>query len=71
MDGPFVLGTGPMWGALYSALVASLLCLLFLGGLSAKVGGADVTTGALRVALWSALAMGVTAAVGSLLGAAV
>jgi VIT1/CCC1 family predicted Fe2+/Mn2+ transporter len=52
-------------------VVASLLCLLFLGGVSAKVGGADVTTGAVRVALWSALAMGVTAAVGALLGAAV
>ncbi|MDP8986352.1 MAG: VIT family protein [Pseudomonadota bacterium] len=49
-------------------VVTSLLCLLLLGGLSAKVGGADVTTGAVRVTLWSALAMGVTAAVGALLG---
>jgi VIT1/CCC1 family predicted Fe2+/Mn2+ transporter len=52
-------------------VAASLLCLLFLGGVSAKVGGADVMTGALRVALWSALAMGVTAGVGALLGTAV
>lgn len=57
------LGTG--------TVVASLSCLLFLGGVSAKVGGADVLTGALRVALWSALAMGVTAGVGALIGTAV
>ena len=49
-------------------VAASLLCLLLLGALSAKVGGADVRTGALRVALWSALAMAVTAGVGVLLG---
>jgi VIT1/CCC1 family predicted Fe2+/Mn2+ transporter len=48
---------------------ASLLCLLFLGGWSAKVGGADVRTGALRVAFWSALAMGVTMLVGTIAGA--
>ena len=49
-------------------LATSLLCLLFLGGISAKVGGANVIAGALRVALWSALAMGVTAGVGALVG---
>jgi VIT1/CCC1 family predicted Fe2+/Mn2+ transporter len=47
---------------------ASLLCLLFLGGWSARVGGADVRTGALRVAFWSALAMAVTSLVGALAG---
>lgn len=52
-------------------VAASLLCLLFLGGISARAGGAHVVTGALRVALWSALAMGVTALVGALLGKAV
>jgi vacuolar iron transporter family protein len=46
----------------------SLLCLLFLGGWSAKVGGADVRTGALRVAFWSALAMAVTTLVGAIAG---
>jgi VIT1/CCC1 family predicted Fe2+/Mn2+ transporter len=49
-------------------VAASLACLLFLGGLSAKVGGADIIRGALRVGLWSALAMAVTAGVGALLG---
>ncbi len=52
-------------------IAASLLALLVLGGVSAKVGGADVRTGALRVVLWSALAMGVTTGVGTLLGKAV
>jgi VIT1/CCC1 family predicted Fe2+/Mn2+ transporter len=52
-------------------VASSLVCLLFLGGLSARVGGAKVMTGALRVALWSALAMAVTAGVGALWGGAI
>ena len=52
-------------------VAVSLTCVLFLGGLSAKVGGADIRRGALRVAFWSALAMAVTALVGALAGAAV
>jgi VIT1/CCC1 family predicted Fe2+/Mn2+ transporter len=51
-----------------SIVVVSLLCLLLLGGWSAKVGGADVRTGALRVAFWSALAMAVTTLVGAIAG---
>jgi vacuolar iron transporter family protein len=47
---------------------AGLACLLLLGGWSARVGGANVRTGALRVAFWSALAMGVTTAVGAVVG---
>jgi VIT1/CCC1 family predicted Fe2+/Mn2+ transporter len=48
-----------------TAIVAvSLLCLLILGGWSAKVGGADMRAGALRVAFWSALAMAATGLVG-------
>jgi VIT1/CCC1 family predicted Fe2+/Mn2+ transporter len=47
---------------------ASLLCLFFLGAWSAGAGGADLMTGALRVTGWSALAMGVTAGVGALVG---
>jgi len=52
-------------------VASSLLSLLILGGVSAKVGGANVVTGALRVALWSALAMAVTAGVGALWGRAI
>ena len=47
---------------------ACLACLLILGGWSAKVGGANVRVGALRVAFWSALAMAVTTAVGAAVG---
>lgn len=52
-------------------VATSLACLLFLGGLSAKVGGANVVRGAVRVGLWSALAMAVTAGVGAILGPAI
>jgi VIT1/CCC1 family predicted Fe2+/Mn2+ transporter len=51
-----------------AVVFASLLCLLILGGWSAKVGGANVRTGALRVAFWSALAMGITTLVGAIAG---
>jgi VIT1/CCC1 family predicted Fe2+/Mn2+ transporter len=51
-----------------SIVIVSLVCLLILGGWSAKVGGADMRTGALRVAFWSALAMAVTALAGSIVG---
>jgi VIT1/CCC1 family predicted Fe2+/Mn2+ transporter len=54
---------------LITAIATSgLACLLFLGGWSAKVGGANVRVGALRVAFWSALAMAVTTAVGAAVG---
>jgi VIT1/CCC1 family predicted Fe2+/Mn2+ transporter len=49
-------------------VVTSLACLFFLGVISAAAGGAQVITAALRVTLWSALAMGVTAGVGALIG---
>jgi vacuolar iron transporter family protein len=49
-------------------VIASLVCLFGLGGVSAYAGGANIMTGAIRVALWSALAMGVTAGVGALIG---
>jgi vacuolar iron transporter family protein len=52
-----------------SIVAVSLMCLLVLGGWSAKVGGADVRTGAMRVAFWSALAMAVTTIVGAAAGA--
>ena len=41
-----------------------------LGGLAARAGGARVTVGAMRVTLWGALAMGLTAGVGALFGTA-
>ena len=49
---------------------ASLLFLAFLGGLAAHIGSANVATGIMRITFWSALAMGVTAGVGALIGTA-
>lgn len=51
--------------------IASLVFLAVLGGMAAQVGGARITTGALRVTIWGALAMALTAAVGRLFGAVV
>jgi VIT1/CCC1 family predicted Fe2+/Mn2+ transporter len=46
----------------------SLVFLALLGGLAARAGGAGVKVGALRVTFWGALAMALTAGVGSLFG---
>jgi vacuolar iron transporter family protein len=48
--------------------IMSLLFLAILGGLAAKVGGANMWKGAARVAFWGVLAMTATAGVGSLFG---
>ena len=50
---------------------ASLLFLALLGGVAAWAGGANIRRGVLRVMFWSALAMGLTAAIGALFGPAV
>jgi VIT1/CCC1 family predicted Fe2+/Mn2+ transporter len=49
----------------------SLVFLAILGGLAARVGGASVGLGAMRVTFWGALAMAVTAGVGTLFGTVV
>lgn len=49
----------------------SLLFLALLGVLSARVGGAPIIKSTVRVAFWGALAMGLTALVGSLFGTTV
>jgi VIT1/CCC1 family predicted Fe2+/Mn2+ transporter len=51
--------------------LTSLAALLLFGGLAGYAGGASITKGALRVAFWGAFAMGLTAVVGRLFGAAV
>jgi len=48
---------------------ATLVVLLVLGATAARLGGASLTRGALRVAFWGAVAMGFTALVGRLVGA--
>ena len=49
----------------------SLAFLALLGVSAARVGGADMLTGAWRVTFWGALAMAITAGVGALFGAVV
>jgi vacuolar iron transporter family protein len=48
----------------------SLICLSLLGALAAYVGGAKVVPGAARVAFWGALAMALTAWIGTIFGTA-
>ena len=46
----------------------SLVFLAILGGVAARVGGASVAAGAMRVTFWGALAMALTAGAGTLFG---
>ncbi len=48
--------------------IMSLIFLAVLGGLAARAGGANIWKGTARVAFWGALAMAITAGVGSLFG---
>ncbi len=50
---------------------ASLLSLAMLGVISARAGGAGTLTATLRITLWGAAAMGLTALVGSVFGAVI
>jgi VIT1/CCC1 family predicted Fe2+/Mn2+ transporter len=56
-----------VWAVAASALVF----LAVLGSVAARAGGASVRTAAIRVTFWGALAMAITAAIGSLFGVAV
>jgi vacuolar iron transporter family protein len=73
----FAVGAGvPILAILFappSALVlvvsvVSLLCLVALGAVAARLGGASMFIGAARVTVWGVLAMAATAGVGRLLG---
>ena len=52
----------------YAVSITSLFFLALLGIVSARTGGAPVVKAALRVTFWGALAMALTAAVGTLFG---
>ncbi|MCP9790959.1 VIT family protein [Vulcanococcus limneticus Candia 3F8] len=54
-----------------STTVSALLALALFGALSARAGGASVLRASLRLLIWGAIAMGITAAVGRLFGAVV
>lgn len=61
----------PAQGLVFWIAGMSLLFLALLGAVAARVGGANRWLGAWRVTFWGALAMVVTAGVGSLFNAAV
>lgn len=51
-----------------SVSIMAIVFLAILGALAAKVGGARISLGALRVVIWGAIAMFVSAGIGLLLG---
>jgi vacuolar iron transporter family protein len=63
-----VTAMAPAGGLIPLVSGTSLAFLALLGGLAARVGGAAVMMGAIRVTFWGALAMALTAGVGSLFG---
>ncbi|MBP6919061.1 MAG: VIT family protein [Legionellaceae bacterium] len=54
-----------------SVSIMAVLFLALLGAIAAKVGGARIILGSLRVVIWGAIAMFISAGIGSLLGIAV
>lgn len=60
--------TAPEAALIPSVAAVSLVFLFALGASAARAGGAPIITGALRLLVWGALVMGVTGAVGALLG---
>jgi vacuolar iron transporter family protein len=66
-----VVGLAPGGKLMAWVSVMSLVFLALLGVVAARTGGANVVTGAVRVTFWGALAMAITAGVGSMFGAAV
>ena len=64
-----VVSLVPPPALLATVFLTSLAFLAMLGALAAQAGGARIGTGALRISFWGALAMAITAGVGSLFGA--
>jgi VIT1/CCC1 family predicted Fe2+/Mn2+ transporter len=60
--------TSPSSMMIYFVAGSSLVFLALMGGLAARVGGANVVIGAGRVTFWGALAMTATAVVGAMFG---
>ena len=66
-----VTAVAPSAGLIPIVSGTSLVFLALLGGVAARAGGAGVLKGAVRVTFWGALAMAITAGVGSLFGTTV
>jgi VIT1/CCC1 family predicted Fe2+/Mn2+ transporter len=70
--GPLVLALlSPSAWLLPVVAIGSLVFLGSLGMIGAKTGGAEVLRPTIRVVFWGALAMGLTAAIGAMVGPAV
>lgn len=54
-----------------SVIASSILLLIALGGIAARLGGAPLVKGAVRVAFWGAVAMAATFGIGHVFGAVV
>jgi VIT1/CCC1 family predicted Fe2+/Mn2+ transporter len=65
-----VVALAPDKGLLASVFATSVIFLALLGGIAARTGGASVAKGSMRITFWGALAMIITAGVGTLFGAA-
>lgn len=48
----------------------SIICLMLLGGISAKAGGAPMLPAIVRVTIWGSIAMGISAIIGHIFGIA-
>ncbi|MDO7836241.1 VIT family protein [Sphingobium sp. HBC34] len=70
---PAVLASAiaPASGAIPAIVGTCLLCLVLLGHVGAKLGGAKPLRSIMRTLLWGALAMAATAGAGHLFGAAI
>lgn len=60
----------PAAGLIPAVMFGTLGLLALLGAIAARLGGANLSRGAVRVALWGAIAMSGTALLGRLLGTA-
>ena len=63
-----VTALAPQQHVAASIAMTALVSLAILGGLAARVGGAKIGPGVLRVTFWSALSMGLASAVGAIFG---
>lgn len=69
---PLIAAAIAPWNSiLYVVAGSSLIALVVLGALAARVGGASIVVGAVRVLFWGTAAMAVTAFVGRLFGSTV
>ncbi len=63
-----VVSITPLERLLPVIVMSTLVALAVLGAVAARAGGAPVLVGATRVVVWGALAMAVTAGIGTLVG---